>query len=112
MQLNSAALPPRCASRPRMSFRSAMPSTKESHYWTTPLPAQPSNFTYPEQSDGDFGIPALKAKPSFAIAVSGGGVRSAVNALGWVRAFHMLQVRPECLETRPIHGHLSAILLY
>jgi len=91
-QISLSHLPLRRASRPSMS-RSSVPSTKESHYWTTPPPSQPSAFTYPEQSDGPFGLDSLKAKPSFAIAVSGGGLRAAVNTFGWVRGFHMLQVR-------------------
>ena len=41
-------------------------------------------------SSGPFGIPALQRKASFGIGVSGGGLRAAFLALGWLRGMHML----------------------
>jgi len=42
---------------------------------------------YPEVA-GDSVDWDLKSKPSFGIALSGGGMRAASNALGWLQAFH------------------------
>lgn len=47
-------------------------------------------FVYPELSAGPYGMPELQKRPSFAIALSGGGYRATSLALGWVRALHEL----------------------
>jgi len=49
-------------------------------------------FIFPELREDDDGVPALQAKPSFAICLSGGGFRATTCALGWMRAFHSLGV--------------------
>ena len=41
-----------------------------------------------ELSDTQFGIPALQGKANFGVCVSGGGMRAASLAYGWVRALH------------------------
>jgi len=47
-------------------------------------------WQFPELGDGDYSIPALKAKPNFGIGVSGGGLRATSLALGWLRGMNML----------------------
>ena len=55
------------------------------HVWTG---TDGPDFVYPEQSEGDFGMPELTKKPSFGIAVSGGGYRATTLAYGWLRAMY------------------------
>eukprot|EP00195_Chlamydomonas_chlamydogama_P014059 CAMPEP_0202914100 /NCGR_PEP_ID=MMETSP1392-20130828/62226_1 /ASSEMBLY_ACC=CAM_ASM_000868 /TAXON_ID=225041 /ORGANISM="Chlamydomonas chlamydogama, Strain SAG 11-48b" /LENGTH=84 /DNA_ID=CAMNT_0049605621 /DNA_START=154 /DNA_END=405 /DNA_ORIENTATION=+ len=45
-------------------------------------------WQFPELSSGDYGIPALQAKPNFGVGVSGGGLRATALALGWLRGLH------------------------
>ncbi|GBF94754.1 hypothetical protein Rsub_07637 [Raphidocelis subcapitata] len=47
-------------------------------------------FTYPELSSSAWGMPELQRRPSFGIALSGGGYRATTLALGWVRALHSI----------------------
>jgi hypothetical protein len=61
------------------------------HVWTG---TDGADFVYPEQSDGDFGMPALTEKPNFGIAVSGGGYRATTLAYGWLRAMHEVRTLP------------------
>ena len=50
------------------------------------------DFVWPELSEGEFGMPALMAKPSFGIGFSGGGNRANVLALGWTRALYKVRL--------------------
>lgn len=40
-----------------------------------------SNFVYPELSDGPYGIPKLRERPSFSIAVGGASMLLATRAM-------------------------------
>ena len=44
--------------------------------------------TAAELSNTEFAMPSLKSKPNFGICVSGGGMRAAALAYGWIRALH------------------------
>jgi hypothetical protein len=49
------------------------------------------SFIYPElDPHSDFGIQAIQEKPSLGIAMSGGGLRAAPLAFGWLRAMHLV----------------------
>ena len=52
-------------------------------------------FVYPElrTAVGEGGLPGLLAKEDFAVCISGGGHRAAVNALGYVRDLHQKEVQ-------------------
>ena len=49
-----------------------------------------TNSGVPELADGELAVPWLKDRPSFGIAFSGGGTRSASASLGELRALHEL----------------------
>ena len=49
-----------------------------------------AGFTYPELTQGPFGIPALQSKLSLGLALAGGGLRAAAAAIGTLRALHMV----------------------
>lgn len=51
------------------------------------------DFTWPEVDPAsDFGIASLELRPSLGIALSGGGLRAAALAYGWLRTLHMVRV--------------------
>lgn len=52
--------------------------------------ARSPDFSYPELSNSEWGIPSVLAKPNFGIALSGGGYRATTLALGWVRALYAM----------------------
>jgi hypothetical protein len=55
--------------------------------------ANESWFIYPEQLQGsNYSIPILLRKPSFGIAISGGGMRAATTGLGHLKALYLLGV--------------------
>uniref|UniRef100_A0A0G4FU63 PLA2c domain-containing protein n=1 Tax=Chromera velia CCMP2878 TaxID=1169474 RepID=A0A0G4FU63_9ALVE len=62
----------------------------ESHVWA--FDGVPLSSDFPELSQGPFGIPSLQEKPSFGVALSGGGYRSCALASGWMRALSLLGV--------------------
>ena len=57
------------------------------------------SFVHPElTTDTPYSVPMLQAKPEFAICLSGGSLRAASSALGWVSLFHA------CFSTATLHG--------
>mmetsp|Transcript_69140 Transcript_69140/g.200206 ORF Transcript_69140/g.200206 Transcript_69140/m.200206 type:complete len:732 (+) Transcript_69140:96-2291(+) len=52
-------------------------------------------FVFPELRDDDEGIKAVKMKPDFAVCLSGGGLRAASCAVGWIQALHDLEILPK-----------------
>ena len=50
-----------------------------------------SSFVYPEvDPSGAYGIESLRRRPSLGIAFSGGGLRAAPLAYGWLRALQLV----------------------
>jgi hypothetical protein len=50
-----------------------------------------TDFVWPEVDPyGDFGIEQLRQRPSLGIALSGGGLRAAALAYGWLRTLHQV----------------------
>ena len=49
-----------------------------------------ANNGVPELTDDELAVPGLRDRPSFGVAFSGGGTRSAAASLGQLRALHEL----------------------
>lgn len=72
-------------------FRTAPPPDKLSI--AQRLNPKVQQLLYPEVSEGDYGIPHIKAKPSLGVAMSGGGFRATTCASGWLRGLHNVRGR-------------------
>lgn len=79
-----------CSSRPGAAIKVRV--------WTN---VTDPDFVYPELNPySDFGIPALQQKPSLGIAMSGGGLRAAPLAYGWLRALYLVCSTPQHATSR------------
>jgi len=58
------------------------------HVWAH---ANSTSFRYPETSQSMWSVPRLMRNPDLGIALSGGGLRAAALADGWMRGFHMVR---------------------